>query len=139
MKTKSLMKTSLQALAISALLAGMAISSGCIAAVAVGAAGAGAGGVAYVRGELDATLNNGYMATVDATRRALDDLRFAREPEKADDLTTVFIARTSEDKKIQVTVRRTADKLSKVEIRVGTFGDETLSQTILDRIKKFLG
>ena len=43
------------------------------------------------------------------------------------------------DKKIQVTVRRTADKLSKVEIRVGTFGDQELSVAILDRIKKFLG
>ena len=135
MKTQSLTHPWFKALAISALVSGVAFTSGCVAVVAAGAAG---GGVAYVRGELDATLDSGYLHTVDATRHALDDLHFAREPEKADDLTTVFIARTGDDKKIEITVRRTADKLSKVEIRVGTFGDQELSQTILDRIKRFL-
>lgn len=105
--------------------------SGCILA----AAGAGAGAVAYVRGELDAKVDHDYNAVVDATRSALADLEFARVSENKDALKAVMISRTAMDKKVEVTLANSGKKLTSIKIRVGVFGDEQVSMTILDRIK----
>lgn len=105
--------------------------SGCILA----AAGAGAGAVAYVRGELEANLDNDYNAVVEASRGALADLEFARVSENKDALKAVMISRTAMDKKVEVTVSSSGKSLTNIKIRVGIFGDEQLSISILDRIK----
>jgi hypothetical protein len=129
------MNISLSTLRISAALvlsvfAGL--QSGCLV-VAAGAAGAGT--VAYIRGELDASLQGNHDTVVAATNRAVDDLKFARISETKDALTAVIVARTADDKKIDIKVVRISDNLSKVQIRVGIFGDEFVSVSILERIK----
>jgi len=106
--------------------------TGCVAIVA-GAAGAGT--VAYIRGELDAPLNASYPQAVTAVDRAIQQLEFARISDRQDALTAIFVARTAEDKKITIKVTKVADQTSKVAIRVGWLGDESLSLTILSRIK----
>lgn len=105
--------------------------SGCILA----AAGAGAGAVAYVRGELEANLDKDYNAVVEAARSALADLEFARVSENKDALKAVMISRTAMDKKVEVTIANSGKSLTSIKIRVGVFGDEQLSMSILDRIK----
>ena len=119
-----------------AILAGLAsvavMQSGCLL-VAAGAAGAGT--VAYVRGELDASLGNGYESVVQASNRAIDQLQFKKISESKDALKAVLIARTASDKKVQITVIKVSETLTKVEIRVGVFGDQALSTTILEKIK----
>ena len=105
--------------------------SGCILA----AAGAGAGAVAYVRGELEANVDHDYNAVVEATRGALADLEFARVSENKDALKAVMISRTAMDKKVEVTLSNSGKKLTNIKIRVGVFGDEQVSMSILDRIK----
>jgi len=117
------------ALALAALVG---VQSGCLV-VAAGAAGAGT--VAYIRGELEASLEGRYDAVVTAASGAVTDLKFARISENKDALTAVIIARTADDKKIEIRVTRVTDTLSKVQIRVGIFGDEFVSVSILDRIK----
>ena len=109
--------------------------SGCLV-VAAGAAAAGT--VAYVRGELQASLANPYRDVITATGKALEKLQFRKISEKGDALKTVIVARTGSDKKIEITVKRVTDSVTKVEIRVGVFGDEALSMTILDNIKQAL-
>jgi hypothetical protein len=117
-------------------LAGMVIlQSGCLV-IAAGAAGAGT--VAYIRGELDATLGNKYDAVVQATNGAITQLQFVKVGDKKDALSAELTARTAEDKKVQITIKTVADNLTKVEIRVGFWGDETMSRTILDKIKSNL-
>jgi hypothetical protein len=46
-----------------------------------------------------------------------------------------FVARNAADKKIKIEVERTGERLTKVTIRIGVFGDESLSMAILDKIK----
>lgn len=117
-------------------LTGVAVvQSGCLI-VAAGAAAAGT--VAYVRGELQASLANPYADVIKATGKGLEKLQFRKISEKGDALKTVIVARTGSDKKVEITVKKVTDSVTKVEIRVGVFGDETLSMTILDNIKQSL-
>ena len=47
----------------------------------------------------------------------------------------VIVARTAEDKKIEIKVSSVSAAQAKVQIRVGVFGDEALSQRILEKIR----
>lgn len=113
---------------LTALVAG---TSGCLA-VAAGAAGAGT--VAYIRGELDTTLTSSLANVDGAANRALQELQFVKVNESKDALAAIITARTAQDKKITLTLTKVADNLTRVQIRVGMFGDETISRAILDRI-----
>jgi len=111
-------------------------SAGCIA-VAAGAA-AGAATVAYVRGELSASLNRGIDDVDRATNRAAEQLRFAKISESSDALTRIITLRTAEDKKVEVHLSRTTDTQTTVKIRVGMLGDESTSRILLDKINQSL-
>jgi hypothetical protein len=106
--------------------------TGCVAVVA-GAAGAGT--VAWVRGELEARLDASYEKAATAANLAIKQLQFAKISEKKDALTAILIARTAEDRKVEIKVLKVGDQSAKVQIRVGVFGDEALSLTILDKIR----
>lgn len=124
-----------RALAALVLAAAAALPSGCLA-VAAGAAGAGT--VAFVRGELAASLDQSFDQSVRATNRAIEDLKLAKISETQDALVATIIARTAEDKKIEITVSSVSAAQAKVQIRVGVFGDEALSQRILEKIRSNL-
>ena len=116
-------------------LATLACSSGCVAV----AAGAGAGAaVAYVRGDLDTTLNAGFDKSVRAVNDAVKQLQFAKVSEKKDALEGVIIARTAADKKVEFHINKLADDATKLKIRVGTFGDDALTLVILEKVKSNL-
>lgn len=106
--------------------------SGCVAVLA-GAAGAGT--VAWVEGRLDATLDANFDQAEKAADRAVTQLQFVKVNEEKDALTATLIARTAEDKKIEIKVVRVGDTTSRVQISVGVFGDEGQSLAILDKIK----
>ncbi len=124
----------LSALAAALLLA---LMPGCVAIVA-GAAGAGSA-VAYSTGELATEVPRSLEKTQDATREAVHGLGFALVSEKADALGAVFICRTALDKRVRIELGRVADGITKVEIRVGVFGDERVSLGILEKIRGGLG
>lgn len=127
--------SSLRRLAVAGLLGiSLAGLSGCLAV----AAGAGAGAVAYVRGELEANLNTDYNKVVNSARSAINDLEFAKVSENKDALKAILVARTAMDKKVEITITNSGKKLTNIKIRVGVFGDEALSMSILDRIKSGL-
>jgi len=115
--------------------AAITLSSGCFLAV-VGAAGAaGAGTVAYVRGELDASLTDTVDAVDRAASQALQQLQFAKINEGKSAVDAAITARTGQDKKIEIKLDRTADHVTRVRIRVGLFGDESLSRLLLEQIR----
>jgi len=119
-------------LAAGALLSVLSATSGCLAV----AAGAGAGAtVAYVRGDLDTTLDAGFAKSVSATEDALADLKYARISENRDALQATLVYRNAADKKIELYLAKTTAAATKLKIRVGTFGDEALQQEILARVK----
>jgi hypothetical protein len=119
-----------------AILLGFSLAglSGCLAV----AAGAGASAVAYVRGDLETNLHTDYNRVVDSARSAINELEFAKVSENKDALKAVIIARTAMDKKVEITVVNSGKRLTNIKIRVGLFGDEALSMSILDKIKSGL-
>ncbi|MDD2763808.1 MAG: DUF3568 family protein [Opitutaceae bacterium] len=127
------MKTNLNfRLVLAAAVLALTSLTGCVAVVA-GAAGAGT--VAWVRGELNATLDTNFEKAANAADLAIKQLQFAKVSEKKDSLSATIIARTAQDKKVVVKVTKVSDQAAKVQIRVGYFGDETVSLAILDKIK----
>ena len=115
------------------LLIGIAVfSQGCVvAAVGIGAAGT----IAYVRGDLEAVESNSLDEVYEATLNAVDelDLRFIYKTKDA--LTATINARDAQDKKIKITLKRTAEHTTKISIRIGTFGSETKSRLIYQKIR----
>ena len=120
----------------SVLVLTMLVLVGC-GAVVVGAA-AGAGAVAYVRGELKVTEEAPLDAVVEATRAAIQDLRFTLTGSEADAVSGQFTAQTANDKRIEINLKKVSDELTQIRIRVDIFGDEDLSRLIHDKIKAHL-
>jgi hypothetical protein len=135
MKLKFPAHTALRPFFVTLLAAGILIAlPGCIAV----AAGAGAGVVAYVRGDLQTSVPSEYPKVVEAARRALKDLEFVLVSDNKDALKAVLVARTALDKKVEVTLTNSGKKLTDIKIRVGIFGDEQLSLSILEKLKSGL-
>lgn len=109
--------------------------TGCVAVVAAGAAGAG---VAYVRGTLEANLEHDLEDVFKASQRALADLEFAKINDRKSGVDAQLVARTALDKKVEIKLEKVTPRTTKVTVRVGVFGDETLSTTILEKIRSRL-
>lgn len=127
----------LKKLLCAALLLGMPVAAtlvqtGCVAVVAAGAAGTG---VAWYSGKLEAHVDKDLDSVYRATQKALTQLEFAKVSENKTAVDAQMVSRTALDKKVEITLHRSAAAATKVSIRVGVFGDEPLSLTILDKIK----
>lgn len=120
-----------------ALLLGISAAglTGCVAVVAAGAAGTG---VAWYRGRLEANLDQNIEAVFAASQKALAQLEFANISDKKSAVDAEIVSRTALDKKVEITLQKVTDRSTKVMIRVGVFGDETLSMSIMDKIKAAL-
>jgi hypothetical protein len=137
------MKQSIQSAKISArrllvgLLLGVSVAglTGCVAVVAAGAAGTG---VAWYSGRLEANLDQNIEVVFAASQKALTQLEFANISNKKSTVDAQLVSRTALDKKVEITLQKVTDRSTKVMIRVGVFGDETLSMSILDKIKAAL-
>lgn len=135
MKSRPRSNVLTRTLSVSLAAAAIGLSSGCFV-VALGAAGAaGAGTVAYVRGELDASLGSDYERAIEASRRGLEQVQFVIVSEKKDAFTATLVARTAEDKKVEVYLQKAGDKLTSLRIRIGLFGDEEKSRVLLEKIQ----
>jgi len=112
--------------------------SGCTLLVVGAAAGAGAAGVAYARGDLEATLPNIPEEIEQASQKAFHELKIKQISSDSSALDARIVGRTATDKKITIKAKTVDSNLTKISIRVGTFGDEQLSRRIYDTIKKYL-
>lgn len=124
-----------------ALLVGMVAvavgASGCVA-VAVGAGAAGT--VAYLAGDLEAYEAHDIDAVFEAAKTALVELemRVIGGKTKKDALAATIVARDAADKEIVVRLKATVAGGTDLSIRVGTFGDDTKSHLIYERIRENL-
>jgi len=94
----------------------------------------GRGVVAYGHGELSTDLTHGLDAVFSASQQALGDLEIPKIDDKKTLVDAEIVARTASDKKIVINLERVTDTLTKIEIKVGVVGDETLSRLILEKI-----
>lgn len=72
-------------------------------------------------------------------KKTMEDLELITTSREKDTLTGRLVARGTYDRRIVTTLKKISEELSEVRIRVGTFGDETLSRNILKQLKKNLG
>ncbi len=112
------------------------ILTGCLAAAAIGGgAVAGAGTIAYIKGELKATEGHSIDETWAATVAAIDELQFLVINKLKDAVSAELKAQTADNKTVNIELKRIADNLTEIKIRVDTFGDEALSRYILNKIQ----
>lgn len=118
------------------LLASPVVLTGCLAAAAVGGgAVAGAGTIAYLRGELKSTEGYPFATVWAATVKAVEQLEFIVVNKVNDAVSGTYEVVTADNKTVHINVNRVGDNITEVKIRVGTFGDETLSRYILNKIQ----
>jgi Protein of unknown function (DUF3568) len=114
----------------------LAMLQGCVV-VAAGAAAAGT--VAYVRGDLESIMEEDISSIYESSKQALIDLEIEIVGTDKDLLSAVVNGKGAEDKKITIKMKRIEQgRLVKLTIRIGTFGDKTLSQIIYNKINKNL-
>jgi hypothetical protein len=95
------------------------------------------GAAAYKDGEVRYTGELSLNEAWDATQKALSDLGYAitSEERHVSDTPCLLTAEKAGNKKIRVTLKRQSDALTEIRIRVGTFGDESLSRLIVKQIE----
>ena len=104
---------------------------GCVvAAVGLGAAGT----IAYIRGDLEAVESENINTVYEAALQAAEELELRIISKTKDALSATIIARDAQDKKVQIILRNTAENTTKLSIRIGTFGNETKSRLIYQKI-----
>lgn len=111
------------------------VVSGCMLLVA---GGAGAGSVAYIRGDLQAHLEASLSRSVTATNRAIKSLKYVKISEATDKLASRIIARNASDKKIEIKLDKATKNTTSISIRVGMFGNQVISNNLLNEINKRL-
>jgi hypothetical protein len=125
-------------LKIGALCVLVAGGSGCVLGVAA-VAGAGAGTYAYVKGEMSGTQSASLDKTWAAAQAVVQELGFTVEKKTKDGVQAELVARDSKNTRIVISLKRVAEAATEVSVRVGVFGDEAISRTILDRIRAKVG
>lgn len=110
--------------------------SGCTALVIGGAAGAG--GIAYYQGTLESTLKASISDSTEASKAAVERLRFILDNVTSDAIQARVTAKDSAERTITIDLKHETSSTTAVSIRVGLFGDEHASTLILDEIKKSL-
>ncbi|RLI36162.1 hypothetical protein DRO66_06130 [Candidatus Bathyarchaeota archaeon] len=112
------------------------VNSGC-PAFFIGAGGAaGIGTYAYIVGELKSTEEISLNTAWDATQKAMKDLEFTITSKEKDAFDGQLIVKGAANKIIKIKLNRQSDTLTEIRIRVGAFGDTSLSLQILESIKK---
>ena len=127
-------------------LGGMAIlllaNAGCLAAAAVAgtAAAGGAAGYLYLNGNVRDEFNADFNTTWATTKNALADLRMPVTRENRDDKHGTIETKTGTGDSITITLDAQVSKvpadgpLTRLGIRVGTFGDPKVSDRILEQV-----
>lgn len=128
--------SSKQGLLIIILGMSLLMNCGCAAVLVGGAAAGAAGTVLYVKGELHSTEDVSLDRAWNATQAAIRDMGFIVTANEKDAVSGTLVALTADNTKIKIVLNRKADNMTEISIRVGTFGDESMSRLILERIRK---
>ncbi len=129
-KTKVLVIISLSTLTM--------LLSGCAVALVGAGIAAGAAGTRYVAGDLEVTMEERIDAVYRASLESLDQLGLPIISQEKNALEAKIVSRTVSDKKVEIVLKRTETDMTRVSIRIGTFGDKTQSRAIHHRIRENL-
>lgn len=115
----------------------LVVNSRCQALLIGAECGALVGAAAYKGGEVRYTGELSLNEAWDATQKALSDLGYGitSEERHVSDAPYQLTAEKAGSKKIRVTLKRQSDAVTEIGVRVGTFGDESLSRLIIKQIE----
>jgi hypothetical protein len=116
------------------LLAGLLASGGCMLLVGAGAA---VGTTMYAEGSLTVMMDKNPPQIADATKAAFHDLGIGQGAVSVTAGQATLEGIYGSDS-VKVTIEKQGDNVSKVWVRIGTFGDEQKSLNIYDKIKAHL-
>lgn len=122
---------------VAALVAASLLMSGCVAAVVVGVAG-GVGGYAWSNGKLSFTTPHDVKACHDAAIPALAELGVDVTSDNTDLLAGRIRGVTATGEDVKIDLEPQSIRVTKVDIRVGFWGNKTRSEMIANAIKKNL-
>ncbi len=134
-------KLIVSALLTMSLLTSVILSQGCALFVAGAAAGAAVGTISWANNELQTTQEVRLDDAWEAANKSMESLKFAVMTEKSrkDAAYGELHGRNAEDQPILIRVFRKGDKLTQINIRVGTFdtsANRAEAQLIYDEMKK---
>jgi len=114
------------------------LAGGCAAALIAGAA-AGAGGFAWYKGEARTTLAYDVPTVFKASEKVLEqDFKVRVFSRRYDATAGIIEAERADGKDIKVALKLTAENVTEVRVRVGTFGDKGWSKLFLDKLNSRL-
>ncbi len=109
-------------------------ASGC--AIMLGAAAGGAGTKLWLSGKLSETFNVPYNKVLEATRQGLKSLDMDIKKETMNSEVVQVISEYKDGSKVWIDIRPVSTTSSKIEIRVGVWGDKSVSSAILKQINR---
>ena len=89
-------------------------------------------------GDLDATLNVPFERAVRASDLAMEQLRFEKVSEKKDGLQAILVSRNAAEKRVEIRIEKVDEDATKLKIRVGAFGDESIAVATYSQINSNL-
>jgi hypothetical protein len=92
-------------------------------------------GTTYSFGSLDCSVSATPEKVVQASEKALKEKDLHMVSSDSTGVDGKVVAKTALDTTIAITVTRQDEKTSKLTIRVGTFGDQALSNDLLEKIR----
>jgi hypothetical protein len=116
------------------------LNSGCLLAVAGAGAVAGGAGYAYYKGNVCREYPADFADVWAATQAALGDLRLPIESAEQGSGEGTFYSRTCDGDRVKVQVETQPGRapaegsMTRVGVRVATFGDEPFSQRLLEQV-----
>ena len=117
----------------------IAITAGCIAVVFAAGAAAGVSGAVWYHGELRTSLAGTLPQVRDAASAALEKMGKGVSTGESSALEYTLTSYTDDDRKITIELKSLSSDVTEIHIRVGFWGDQTLSHVILVQINDRLG
>ena len=113
------------------------VVSGCVAAAAAGAA-AGAGGYAWASGKLTFTTAHGISEAHSATLSALKDMGIEITSDRVSTLSGNLQGVTGTNETVTIDLEPLAPDITRIDIRVGFWGNHYQESKIADAIQRHL-
>ncbi|HUG11846.1 MAG TPA: DUF3568 family protein [Opitutaceae bacterium] len=128
------MKTNMLRLAAFLLIAPLTVvTTGCVATKT-----AARDTVSWIRGALEVNLDSSVEDAGRAATTAVKNLKFMNVVSRVDVVSGEINAETAQGTDIDILIDKISERITRVSIRVGAFGDEAVSRLILDEMEKNL-
>lgn len=105
----------------------------------VAAVGVGGGTVAYVKGLYSMNIEGNYKDVYKAALKAVNDnndyVLISKDLDTDNNKGKIYGATKIDSTDFYVKIQKVTDKISKVTIKFGNFGDQAMSSTLMDQIQ----